>query len=487
MRRGIAVAIISAAMCLTGIVAANATVVGWGGRDVTFTPPTLNGPVDAMIQLKVGTNAGKYLIGGSFTNAGGNAAIDYVARLNADGTIDTGFTSPVLSAGTGTCNDGGTTSPTLTVRTLLETQTTSGSNTAGKIYIGGNFTNASGDAKMDYLIRVNASGGAANTGFYPTGNGLSTGTVSYTNCVQTMFTAEGSGATLNLVVGTQANGVSKEVFDTGANATGFTSPTINPSSGAITSGFYCTSGCGGNRYVLGGGFSGINSDTKLARLVRLTTAGAVDTTAYPTTDGTSAGTVLFDAKVNSIALDTSDNSILVGGKFTGKIAKVALSNFAPAAGYTAPVSGTGSTLDGDVWSVAVDPTDPEDPIGGNPSYVFAGGFTDGGDKPQCDYICNSDTSGNVGWYFESPPPTDVVRVVTVNSHADTNVGKYMIGGAFTDLGGNTSTDYVARLNQATPASITINSAGGNNAGGTDGIRTFYSNGQWQVLREGAGQ
>lgn len=493
--RGLAVAVVSAALGLSGVVAANATVVGWGGRDVTFTPPTLNGPVNTMIQLKIGANAGKYLIGGSFTDAGGNTAIDYVARLNADGTIDTGFTPPVLSAGTGTCNNGGGTGPTLDVRTLLETQVSSTSvsaNTAGKIYIGGNFTDAGGNAKMDYLIRVNANGGAPNTGFFPTDTGATGGNVSYSNCVQTIFTADGTAGTtsLALVVGTQVNGVSKKVFDTGADYAGFTSPTINPSSGAITSGFYCTSGCGGNRYVLGGGFiNGINGNAKRAGLVRLNTNGTVDTTAYPTTDGTNAGTALFNDKVNSIALDSSDNSILVGGQFTNVggdtatdyIAKVALSNFAPADGYTAP------TVNGNVWSVAVDPKDPEDPTAGTPSYVFAGGFTDAGDVPQCDYICNSDQSGSVGWYFQPPPPTDVVRVVKVNDYADANVGKYMIGGAFTDLGGNTATDYVARLNQATPASITINSTGGNNAGGTDGIRTFYSNGQWQVLREGAGQ
>jgi hypothetical protein len=469
-------------------------VVGWGGRDVTFTPPTLNGPVNVIIQLKVGGNAGKYLIGGSFTDAGGNAAIDYVARLNADGTIDTGFIPPTLSASANTCVNGdGTQAPTIDVRTLLEVQTTDGTsgNTAGKIYIGGNFTQAGGTAKMNYLIRVNAAGGPPNAGFWPTTDGTVNTSASFGNCVNTIFTGEGTGAGRSLIVVLQGNArVSKRVFDTGAVNSTFASnlPAFEAGKPATT-GFYCTAamGCPGDRYVIGGDFASVGGNTALSRLVMLNTNGTVDTSAYPTSDGTDSGTPLFDGRVNSIALDSTNDTIVVGGRFTEKLAVVDLSNFAPNAGFTAPVSGTGSTLDGDVWSVAVDPTDPDGPTSGDPSYVFAGGFTDAGDIPQCDYICNSDPSGSVGWYFPAPPPTAVVRAVTVNSYADTNVGKYMIGGAFTDLGGNTSTDYVARLNQATPASITINSAGGNNAGGADGIRTFYSNGQWQVLREGAGQ
>jgi hypothetical protein len=469
---------------------AQAAVVGWGGRDVTFTPPALNGPVNAIIQLKVGSNAGKYLIGGSFTNAGGNANIDYVARLNADGTIDTTFQGPTTYSNgrtSGCFNGDGTSAPAIDVRALLETQISSNNNDAGDITIGGNFTNVGGNAAMDYLFRVGANG-AVDTNFYPTDTGGSGGTPTYTHCVNMMFTAEGTGTGLRLIVGNNAEPrVSKKVFDTGANAGGYTEPAFAPS--PVTTGFYCTAamGCPGNRYVIGGAFGDVNGDTKLARMVRLNTNGSVDATAYPTSDGTASGTVLFNGRVNSIALDSTNSAILVGGRFAGKLAKVALSDFAPDPDYEAPVSGTGSTLNGDVWSVAVAPTDPDDPSSGDPSYVFTGGFTNAGNKPQCDYVCNSDSSGNVGWYFPAPPPTAVVRVVTVNDYADTNVGKYMIGGDFTDLGGNTATDYVARLNQATAASITINSSGGNNAGGTDGIRTVYSNGQWQVYREGTGQ
>lgn len=472
-------------LLLSFLIPAQAAIVGWGGRDVTFTPPTLNGPINTIIQLKVGANAGKYLIGGSFTDAGGNAAIDYVARLNANGTIDTSFVPPVLGNGTTTCAlPDGTNGPQIDVRALLEVQTTSGTNVAGRIMIGGNFTTNYGGNARNYLVRVAANGGTTATGFVPSNTGTTAGTQSYTSCVKSMFTAEGSGNTLALVVTLQGNSrVSKKVFDTGADYAGFTAPTFAAS--VVNTGFFCPAAtCGADRYVLGGGFPNVNGDTKMARLVRLNTNGTVDTSAYPTTDGTSAGTILFNGRVNSIAL-TSLGTILVGGIFTDVGGNTDADKWTELwADDLTQTFLTSLPLNGDVYSVAEDVN--------NGYYLFAGAFTDAGGYPACDYICQSSTGGDVvdgdgRSIFVAPPPTAPVNVVTVNSYADGNVDKYMIGGSFTNLGSNTNTDYVGRLNQADPASVTLNSSGGNNPGGADGIRTVYSNGQWQVYREGSGQ
>lgn len=495
MRRGIVVAIVSAVMAMSGMVAANATIVGWGGRDAGFTPPALNGPVNTIIQLKVGANAGKYLIGGSFTDAGGNSAIDYVARLNADGTIDTGFTPPVMAAGSATCTtlEGGN-GPTIDVRTLLEVPATQSS--PGRIMIGGNFTTNYGGNARNYLVRVGVNGGTTATGFVPSDTGTTAGTQTYTNCVRTMFTAEGSGGTLALVVGSAANGrLTKKVFDTGADYAGFTTPNLNA---AVNTGFYCPAGtCGaagdGNKYVIGGVFTNAGGATNMNRIAKFSTNGSVYTGGgYPTSDGTTSGTPLFVNRVNSVALDTTSSpaAILVGGTdgtvapFTGKLSKLVASTFVEDSGFTAP------NVNGNVWSVAVDSI--SDTNFGGYHYVFGGSFTDAGGYPACDYICFSDVDGNVvdstdRSYFPAPPPGATVRTVFVSDYANANEGKYLIGGDFTNLGGNTATDYVARLNMSTPASITINSDGGNTAGGTDGIRTVYSNGQWQVYRGGDGQ
>ncbi|MGB2738257.1 MAG: delta-60 repeat domain-containing protein [Candidatus Nanopelagicales bacterium] len=69
-----------------------------GDRDPSFTPLTLNSFVSSVTELTVAPNAGKYLIGGFFTDAGGDATTDYVARLNADGTRDTSFTPLTLDS-----------------------------------------------------------------------------------------------------------------------------------------------------------------------------------------------------------------------------------------------------------------------------------------------------------------------------------------------------------------------------------------------------
>ena len=65
-----------------------------GTRDTTFTPSTLNNQVMSMALLP----DGKYLIGGDFDDVGGDNGTDKVARLNSNGTRDITFTPPTLHA-----------------------------------------------------------------------------------------------------------------------------------------------------------------------------------------------------------------------------------------------------------------------------------------------------------------------------------------------------------------------------------------------------
>ena len=62
-----------------------------GTLDTVFNPGAINGVVNAVVPV----SSGRYLIGGSFSNIAPTARL-YFARLLSDGTLDTGFTPAAL-------------------------------------------------------------------------------------------------------------------------------------------------------------------------------------------------------------------------------------------------------------------------------------------------------------------------------------------------------------------------------------------------------
>lgn len=122
MRRSLFGLLLFLVACLTLSAAAFATGPG-GWSHVGATGPGLNGHVTA---LNADT-AGALYVGGSFTNAGGIAAADRIARWNGTKWSAVG-TTPL---GNGSVF-------------AIETH-------AGKVYAGGTFVNAGGKAAADYL------------------------------------------------------------------------------------------------------------------------------------------------------------------------------------------------------------------------------------------------------------------------------------------------------------------------------------------------
>ena len=103
-----------------------------GTRDESFRPPDLNGYVRSVAAL----TGGKYLIGGDFSDVGGDPDTDYVVRLNSDGTRDESFRPPDLNG---------------YVRSVAAL-------TGGKYLIGGDFSDVGGDSNTDYVVRLNSDG-----------------------------------------------------------------------------------------------------------------------------------------------------------------------------------------------------------------------------------------------------------------------------------------------------------------------------------------
>ncbi len=115
-----------------------------GSVDAEFDP-NANGTVVYGTVFSVSVQAdGKILLGGQFTTVGGLSR-NYVARLNADGSVDTGFNP----------NANGTVY-SLSVQS------------DGKILLGGNFTTVRGLSRNN-VARLNADG-SVDSGFNPNAN-----------------------------------------------------------------------------------------------------------------------------------------------------------------------------------------------------------------------------------------------------------------------------------------------------------------------------
>ena len=125
-----------ASMLLIGLAVSSQSVLAVDG-DVD--PGFDAGTIDKSVQCSALQPDGKVLVGGYFSTVGG-VSRTLVARLNANGTIDTGF-SPNVSGGTGY---------TPRVESLVVQPD-------GKILIGGAFTNVNGTPR-NHIARLNADG-----------------------------------------------------------------------------------------------------------------------------------------------------------------------------------------------------------------------------------------------------------------------------------------------------------------------------------------
>jgi uncharacterized delta-60 repeat protein len=167
-----------------------------GSLDTGFNPPDANGVVySAVVQ-----SDGKIIIGGSFTTVtGGSPATtttrNRVARLESNGTLDTGF-NPDAS------------SNVLAVAVQSD----------GKIIIGGNFTTVGGTPR-NLVARLNSNGSLDDPGFNPNVNGIVYSAVVQSDgkiIIGGSFTTVG-GTARNYVARLNSDGSLDAGFDPNAN------------------------------------------------------------------------------------------------------------------------------------------------------------------------------------------------------------------------------------------------------------------------------
>jgi uncharacterized delta-60 repeat protein len=355
-----------------------------GSLDVSFNPGTGG---NAEVFTTALQPDGKILIGGNFTSYNGTGR-NYIARLNADGSLDASF-----NPGTGASY-------------IIHTMALQPS---GKIIIGGSFTSYNGTGR-NYIARLNADG-SLDTSFNP-GTGAS-------NTVSTMtLQPDGKiiiGGDFQAYNGTGRNSIAR------LNTNGTLDATFNPGTGA-NYWVYTTTLQPDGKIIIGGDFTSYNG-TGRNRIARLNADGSLDASFNP---GTGASEFLFTTVLQP------DGTIIIGGVLTS-FNDMGCNHIGRlhADGNLDASFNPGTGANNEVRSIALQP-DGKILIGGE--FTFYNGTTR-------DRIARLNADGSLDASFNpGTGANDVIYSAAVQPD-----GKILIGGAFTNYNG-IGRNRIARLN-----------------------------------------
>lgn len=366
-----------------------------------------DGSLDTSFDIGTGANEvvnavavqpdGKIIVGGNFTELNGTAH-KRITRLNSDGSVDTSFDN-----GTGVLPE----APSTAVYAVMVQSN-------GKILIGGNFTEVDGVTRQ-YIARLNPNGSVDSS--FDTSAGAN-------DTVRALdLQSDGKvviGGEFTLIDSTAITGTAR------LNTNGSLDSSYNPVLGDTEPIVYSLTVQPDDKVIIGGSFTTVDSETR-ANIARLNAGGSVDS-GFPTTNGT-------DDTVWSVALQ-SDGKVLIGGGFTmvdgtlgvNRIARLDTEGSLDSTFDTYP-----GVHSGDVFSVVVQPHDEKILIGGNFSKVS--------DKPRQGFARYLSDGSLDTIFYPGLGPDDRVRAVGIQS----SDGKVLIGGDFTSVGMETRR-YIARLN-----------------------------------------
>lgn len=378
-----------------------------GQLDTTFNPGT---GVNGFIRASAILPDGKVMIAGQFTSVNG-LAINRVARLNPNGSVDTSF-----NPGTAANNE---------IQAMVVQPD-------GKILIAGNFTSYAGISRMR-IARIHANG-SLDTTFNP-GTGSSE-TIQSIGLLQNgkMFISGAfqmfDGRPRRCIARLHADGRLDTTtnFGTGVNGISHTI-SILPDGKVLISGF----------------FSEINGVTR-NQVARLHPDGSLDT-AF----NTGLGTVSFNSSMGSPIYThalQSDGKVLIGGVFAefngfgrNRVARL-LAN-----GSLDLAHNPGTGANGSVWSLARLP---------DGRIYAAGNFASYNDMPYR-YIVRLFPDGRLDTSFNTGTgPNYFIASVAIQPD-----GKVVIGGNFSAING-IARNNIARLNQDGSVDTTFNPGSGPN-------------------------
>ncbi|HEY3898489.1 MAG TPA: VPAMP-CTERM sorting domain-containing protein [Chthoniobacter sp.] len=380
-------------LLLAGLAPARLHAQIGGQADSTFTAE-ISGP---SVECAAVQPDGKVIIGGSFfaeVDSYPFSNFDNVARLNADGSVDASF------------NPGaGANSSVLCLAVQAD----------GKVVVGGNFVTMNGRTRP-YLCRLNTDG-SLDTGFTPGIQGPVLGVAIQSNG-QIVAVGNFSGVT-----GSSQTRITRLNTDGSLDATFSQSATANNQINTVAV-------QPNGSIVIGGSFTSVNG-TAVNRIVRLTSAGVLDTTFNP---GTGA-----NAAINGLVLLTSGKLVIYGaftafnGTTCGGIAQLTSTGSLDTAANFSP--GTGPSPAGTINSIALQ-TDGKLVVGGN--------FTSFSGSSRARLVRLSSTGALESTSTFNPPNIgNAIYSVGLQGNGD-----IVIGGSFYPVG----TSYlVARLTNTTSA------------------------------------
>ncbi len=334
---------------------------------------------------------GKILIGGAFSTYNGTTR-NRIARLNADGSLDTSF-DPGIGAN-------------LSINSIaLQSD--------GKILIGGDFTSYNGTTR-NRIARLNADG-SLDTSFDPK-SGASNSI--YSVAVQ----GDGKiliGGSFMSYYYSDHNGIRCRIAR--ANADGFLDTSFDTSVG-VNDNIYSIVVQGDGKLLIGGAFNNCQGST-LEHIARLNVNSSLDTSFVPTKCG--AGGYIY-----SIAL-LNDGKILIAGDFTtyGFTARNRIARM-DADGTTDITFDPGNGANNCVASMAVQ---------GDGKILIGGHFTSYNDTSR-NHIARVNANGALDTSFYPGDGADSV----ISSIAIQDDGKILIGGDFTSYNGTTR-NRIARI------------------------------------------
>ncbi|WP_395074690.1 T9SS type A sorting domain-containing protein [Flavobacterium sp.] len=360
-----------------------------GSLDATFDPGL--GANNFIFSIKIQSDS-KIIIGGNFTSYNGSAR-NYIARLNADGTLDTTFTQGSATNGSVFCVD-------------IQSD--------GKIIIGGGFTSYNGIVK-NYIAKLNTNGTLDTSFNIESGplNGTITTAISFVSIQQdgkiiiTGLLNSYNGVARKGIARLNLDGTLDLSFDPGLGTNKPVNRTKIQSDGKI---------------IIVGSFTTYNGKNKFG-INRLEINGDSDSSFNPGLGS--------DSTIRKTFLESS-GKIIIGGDFTSyngeQINKFARLN-----------------VDGGVDATFVTGTGPDNSVSfidelSNGKFIIAGDFSSYNGIP-IKKIARLNTDGTLDTTFNTGTATNN-GIFSMGLQTD---GKILIGGFFTFYNGIAS-NRIARLN-----------------------------------------